>query len=183
MKNIINALIKFQSIVPKIQFDKTNPHFKSKYSSLSGIIETINDSLSKCELTFTQTFEVRDDKTILITTLFHSSGESLKSEMKMIEINDPQKTGSVVTYFKRYSLMAILGLSSVDDDDDANAVSVKQAKPDADKMYPMKTGRASPAQQRYIANVMKETNNVFCDVEKLTFDEADKIIKGFKHGK
>jgi len=175
MKQIIQALIKFQTIVPKIQFDKTNPHFRSKYSSLSGIIETINDSLSKCELTFTQTFEVRDGHSILITTLFHSSGESIKSEMKMIEIPDPQKTGSVITYFKRYSLMAILGLSSVEDDDDANAATEITFKQEQPKDRP-----ASQAQIKAIATWAAKNKVIIENIDKLTNNQAQEYFKKMK---
>jgi hypothetical protein len=36
--------------------------------------------------------------------------------MKLPEIPDPQKMGSAVTYYRRYTLGSLLGLQSVDDD-------------------------------------------------------------------
>lgn len=177
MKQIIQALIKFQTIVPKIQFDKTNPHYKSKYSSLSGIIETINEALSKSDLTFTQTFEIREGQSILLTTLYHSSGEFIRSEMKMIEIQDPQKYGSCITYFKRYSLMAILGLSSVEEDDDANmaapAIHKEQVKPQSDRP-------ASQAQIKAVATWAAKNNIKIDNIDKLTNNQVQEYFKQMK---
>ena len=45
--------------------------------------------------------------------------------MTMQELTDPQKMGSMITYYRRYTLQSLLGLQA--EDDDGNSAS--QAKP------------------------------------------------------
>jgi hypothetical protein len=46
-----------------------------------------------------------------------SDGEnSIESGVKLPEINDPQKLGSAITYFRRYTLQSLLSLQAEDDD-------------------------------------------------------------------
>ena len=46
------------------------------------------------------------------------------SGLKLPEISDPQKLGSCITYYRRYTLGSLLGLQS--EDDDGNAASGNQ---------------------------------------------------------
>ncbi len=185
MKNIISALIKFQSIVPKISNDKTNPHFRNNYASLSGIIETINESLTKCDLTFYQRFttDERSERNLLMTALAHSSGEIIDSTIILPEIADPQKMGSAITYYKRYSLLAILSLSSTDDDDDANNASqeFRQALPKP--AYKPSSKPASPAQLKSILAWAARTKVVIENPESMTSDQAQEYFKKMNEGK
>jgi hypothetical protein len=121
IKEIAKALIVFHVKVDKISKDATNPFFKSRYASLSNILETINDALNESGLAVCQ-FPVNEHG--LTTILIHSeSGEFISAcyEMKPVK-DDPQSRGSAITYQRRYALAAILGLN-IDDDDDANAAS------------------------------------------------------------
>lgn len=58
------------------------------------------------------------------TTLLHESGESKTSSPCWLPVakKDPQGYGSAITYARRYSLAAMLGIS-VDKDDDGNEAS------------------------------------------------------------
>lgn len=38
------------------------------------------------------------------------------SGLKLPDLNDPQKLGSAITYYRRYTLASLLGLQAVDDD-------------------------------------------------------------------
>ena len=121
LQNIAKALIVFHLKVDTIRKDASNPFFKSKYASLSNILEAIDEPLIEAGLTFCQ---FPSGEYCLTTILMHGeSGEFLQStcEMKPVK-NDPQGIGSVITYQRRYALSAILGLN-IDDDDDANAAS------------------------------------------------------------
>jgi hypothetical protein len=57
---------------------------------------------------------------VLATTLAHSSGEWIRSELP-IRAKDasPQAQGSAITYARRYALAAIVGLAQIDDDAEA----------------------------------------------------------------
>ena len=118
IKNLAQALITFHLKVENIKKDASNPFFKSKYASLSNILETINIPLCESGLSFSQ---FPSGENSLITILMHAeSGEYLQSDYIMNPVkNDPQGKGSVITYQRRYALAAVLGLN-VEDDDDAN---------------------------------------------------------------
>lgn len=118
IKNISAALITFHVKVDKVSKDSTNPFFKSKYASLSNILDAINDPLNESGLTFSQ-FPTGDNG--LTTILLHAeSGEYMEAEYTMRPVkDDPQGRGSVITYQRRYALAAILGLN-IDEDDDGN---------------------------------------------------------------
>lgn len=123
IKNVAKALLLFQTKMESISKDSTNPFFKSKYCSLSNILENIQLPLAEAGLCFSQ----MPDEHSLTTIIIHAdSGEYLESSyiMPVAKQNDPQAVGSSITYARRYALGAILGLN-IDDDDDANAATVK----------------------------------------------------------
>jgi hypothetical protein len=56
------------------------------------------------------------------TLVVHVSGAVHQSPpLRLTAPNDPQKVGSAVTYARRYSLMATLGIAAADEDDDGAA--------------------------------------------------------------
>jgi hypothetical protein len=116
--NLSKALVTFHVKVDKVKKDATNPFFKSKYASLSNILEAINEPLIESGLCFSQ---FPQDENGLTTILMHSeSGEFLQATYIMKPVkDDPQGRGSVITYQRRYALAAVLGLN-IDEDDDAN---------------------------------------------------------------
>jgi hypothetical protein len=118
IKEIAGALITFHLKVENIKKDSTNPFFKSKYASLSNILDAISTPLEESGLSFSQ---LPTGDSGLTTILMHSkSGEYLQADYTMKPSkDDPQGRGSAITYQRRYALSAILGLN-IDEDDDAN---------------------------------------------------------------
>jgi len=49
--------------------------------------------------------------------------------MRLPEIQDPQKVGSAVTYYRRYTLQSLLSLQAEDDDANSASATVKNTKP------------------------------------------------------
>jgi hypothetical protein len=121
IKNIAKALITFHLKVDTISKDSTNPFFKSKYASLSNILDAIATPLDESGLTFCQ-FPTGNDG--LTTILMHAdSGEFISADYSMKAAkDDPQGRGSALTYQRRYALSAILGLN-IDEDDDGNTAT------------------------------------------------------------
>lgn len=129
-KQITEALISFHLKVEKIKKDANNPFFKSKYASLSNILDAITIPLSESNLTFVQFPEGENG---LTSMLMHSSGEWIKSTYEMRPVkDDPQGRGSCITYQRRYALSAILGLNIADDDDGNEASAVGKQEPYSD---------------------------------------------------
>lgn len=117
---IAKALVGFHKEVGKIAKDSSNPFFKSKYASLSNILEGIGDALNNNSLSVVQ---FPEGENCLTTRIIHTSGEWMESTYCMKPSkDDPQGRGSALTYQRRYALGAILSLN-IDEDDDGNAAS------------------------------------------------------------
>lgn len=124
---LATALAKFQSEIKNPKNTETNPQFRSKYAPLDVVINTVRLPLAKQGLSFMQSTASAGENIIIVTMLIHESGEWIESEALTLpayqlksggakEFN-AQGAGSAITYGRRYSLSAILGISSEDDDD------------------------------------------------------------------
>jgi hypothetical protein len=70
---------------------------------------------------------------VLHTRLLHTSGQWIASEHPLPMSGKPQEIGSALTYARRYSLSALLGIAA-DEDDDANAASRSNGKDNTEKL-------------------------------------------------
>ncbi len=116
------ALSKAQADITGALKDSSNPFFKSKYADLASCWDACRKQLAANNLAVIQTVYVHweKDESVLATTLAHSSGEWIRSELP-IRAKDasPQAQGSAITYARRYALAAIVGLAQIDDDAEA----------------------------------------------------------------
>ena len=134
IKQIAAALAAFQAEVKDPARDGENPHFRSKYVQIDGLLAAVRPILSKHGLSVVQSTG-GDGQDISVTTeIMHTSGEWIRTDALILKAvkADPQGAGSAVTYGRRYSLSAALGVAW-DDDDDGNAASTppKAEKPKA----------------------------------------------------
>lgn len=107
MSELTKALIKFHCEVDKI--DKNAKGNYGKFADLANVLTTVTPALIKADLIITQTFLGNS----LVTTLRHVSGETETSTCDLIASegrNKTQEWGKAVTYQRRYSICAILGL-------------------------------------------------------------------------
>lgn len=123
MKEVYAAFIKFQSELKPVKEEAWNPHFKSTFADLSSILKAVTPLLAKNNLGVLQTCRVQESGTVLQTRIVHVSGEEIVSEMVLPFLPDPQKFGSLLTYYKRYQLQATLGVATKDEDDDGSHAS------------------------------------------------------------
>lgn len=120
---LAEALAKAQGQIKGAAKDSTNPHFKSKYADLASVWDACRTALSANGLSVVQLPDVSADGVFLHTTLAHSSGQWMRGTMPVRPVQDtPQGLGSALTYARRYSLAAMVGVAP-DDDDDGNAAS------------------------------------------------------------
>jgi hypothetical protein len=169
---IIPAFIAFQSDMPSVPKDGNNPHFKSKYATLGAITEATRPHLAKHGLGFMQWMSNRDGYQLIVTRIMHTSGQWMEDEGYMLNPtkNDPQGMGSAVTYARRYTLGASLGIITEDDDDGNRASEPAPAKKPAPKPEP------APLQEPDWFNDLGELN----DKGKLA---AKSIHEGFEWAK
>jgi len=123
---IASALSKFQGSVGAIEKNK-NVNIKTKsgfsikynYADLADIMRTIRKPLSENGLSVSHSLQAKDNDRILVTTIFHISGQWLRSFLPIGPTADEKTLGSKITYFRRYSLSSLLGIVT-DDDVDAD---------------------------------------------------------------
>jgi len=122
-----DALAKAQGQIKNASKDSLNPHFKSKYADLASIWEACKEALVKNQIAVTQWPIASDDsKQHLITRLAHK-GEWMQARISIpMDKQNAHGVGSAITYAKRYSLAAALGVA--DEDDDGNAAIKSPAK-------------------------------------------------------
>lgn len=110
---------------------KTNPFFQSQYAPLSQVLEEAKKVLRDHGLFIYQQVGGTPDKAQCIwveSVIAHENGAEIRSGRLYLPIPDkkPQTAGSAITYARRYSLMAILGVAGEDEDDDANTTILRK---------------------------------------------------------
>ena len=128
---LAGALAKAQGAMTSAEFDRTNPHFGSRYMSLASLWATIRGPLSANGLSVLQLVSADGLLVSVETLLAHESGEFVQTTLKLTARDvSAQSLGSLVTYLRRYALSALVGVVG-DDDDDANAAdALKSVKPE-----------------------------------------------------
>ena len=111
--NINQKLFNLQQEIGTISKDASNPFYKSKYFVINSLINQLNPLLKKHRLLLLQPIE--EDSVYSKLICVDGTGGVI-SGLKLPEINDPQKLGSAITYYRRYTLASLLGLQAVDDD-------------------------------------------------------------------
>ena len=125
------ALAKFQANVKQPMKDKDNPFFRSKYVPLENVVEAITQEAPKHGLSFVQ-WALNDDtgRVGVATMLMHESGEFIEFDPVHMKADKEtaQGAGALISYLKRYSLSAVFGITSDQDDDGNSASGNKVAK-------------------------------------------------------
>ena len=129
-QNLSQALVAAQADMPALQRNALNPHFSSKFISLDSLLENVLPVLNKHDLALIQTPTVLDGEPALTTRLWHgATGEFIEDTMLLVmDKSNPQGQGSGITYARRYSLQAILGLAAEQDDDGNAATAGRENK-------------------------------------------------------
>jgi len=153
---IATALAKAQADIKKLERNRevevrtrSGGSYKFKYATLDHIIEHIREPLTKNGLWFTQLIETHEGKYRLVTRLLHESGEAIESHTPLlVSGGNNQEFGSALTYMRRYSLSALLGLAA-DDDDDGNHADGNESQPTGQpkKQKPPAQQTAPPQEQ------------------------------------
>lgn len=121
-----------------------NPHFGNRYAPLDEVLRVIQPVFD-AGYDIRQTCWVEAPGHILfVTELSDEQGKAVKSvSFPFVGATDPQKTGSAITYARRYGLLLLFNLVG-EEDDDAEAAHGrgKTSKPKASK--PKATKSAAP---------------------------------------
>jgi hypothetical protein len=205
---LATALNKVQQTELFALTDKENPFFKSKYADLSSVWSVARKPLTENGLSVSQTMDKGSNgDPVIITTLFHNSGQWLRGRLEIpAPKKDPQSFGAAITYGRRYSLAAILGICPEDDDAESAMKRNNNSKKKASKPAPKKETKtqkgddaATQAQYKKLYAMLKNNGFEDDDVElfkdflkdkyqveyltkkkiSLTFDVFDKAVDSF----
>lgn len=125
LASIAKALAAFQAEVKQPEKSAKNPHFKSNYVPLEGVVDVVNKFGPKHGLSYMQEPIYQDEKAGAQTMVMHESGEWILFEPLLLPVGQKataQTAGSAITYARRYSLGSAFGIAS-EVDDDANSAS------------------------------------------------------------
>jgi hypothetical protein len=114
------ALAKAQAAFPPISRDrevtvqmKTGGSYKFKYAPLDSLLSAVRVPLAANGLAIVQLL----DEDVLVTSLLHESGAILSGRTPIPATEGVQAYGSAITYLRRYSIQALLGIAAEEDDD------------------------------------------------------------------
>jgi hypothetical protein len=117
-------LVAFLNAIGNVSADRINPAYKSRYASLSEILDTVKAVAREHNLAVHQSLSSAEGQVRVTTTFLHASGESHDSgTLSFVAPGDAQKLGSAITYLRRQSLQTACGISTDIDDDGAKASS------------------------------------------------------------
>lgn len=181
ISQIALAMSKFKmkvGIIPKdqkvtIRNEKNGTSYDYFYADLAGIDEKITPAEFENELAHTQLFEEVASGTILHTVILHSSGQWLRSTIKVAEHEKIQSLGGEITYLRRYALAAAYGLVTDKDDDGSLANETSRKKKEESKVD-HQTGEIKSSNTNYITE--KQQKKIYA----MTMDCIDyrqKLIK------
>jgi len=169
-------LIKVQSALESVGKSSLNPHFKNKYANLTDILSVVKPALNNNNFFLTQKVLIKDGSEVLRTEITHKSGQVLESEapLNVADRNNPQKYGSAITYMRRYSLTALLGIEEEDDD----GQKATQQKAPVDRPL-------NPAEIATLQKIIDKVSEVDPDFSIITMCEALKIksLAEIKHSR
>lgn len=136
MSKIYGQLLQFQNKLRKVNKDAKGYNYS--YASFDNVVETIAPELKTQGLGYTHTFDGQD----IVCTLFNTEGETITSKLTLSTeilkgMNASQSMGAAITYARRYTLTAILGLVTDDDTDGVvNTPKTKQNTPQGQNQAP-----------------------------------------------
>lgn len=127
--NLSNKFMQVLNEVPNFVTDETAQagNRTYKYLNLATILKTIKPVFEKHGLAFSQrvTFDNAEEARQVIgtveTVIFDSEEQMVACSYPFFVTGDPQQVGSAITYARRYSLYAVLGIFPDKDDDGAYA--------------------------------------------------------------
>ena len=122
-KAYTSAFNKFSKLCPVIL--KTRKAHNTMYAGLAETLNAIEPALQECGLTKSWRTDQADGTITVTCYITHIKGHIETTSLSAApdttgSKNDAQSVGSIVSYLERYTIFAILGLASADQDFDGN---------------------------------------------------------------
>jgi len=121
----MKKLLEVKKQIGVLKKNSKNPFFKSAYLDLNDLLNAVEPLLLDNGLVLLQPVEGNN----VCTVIYDSENEQEICSSSMVipdNITDPQKLGSCITYFRRYTLKSLLAIAETDDDGN---LAAKKTKP------------------------------------------------------
>ena len=121
LEQLATALAAAQGQMAGALKDSENPFYQSRYADLASVWKACRKALADNQLSVVQSADAGVNAEIIgvtvTTLLIHSSGQWIESELTLWpKDSSPQAVGSAISYARRYSLAAMVGVYQADDD-------------------------------------------------------------------
>ena len=111
----MKKLLEVKKQIGNLKKNSKNPFFKSAYLDLNDLLNAVEPLLHEQGLILLQPIELGVVSSVLYDA--ETGAEVCSSRMIIPDnITDPQKLGSCITYFRRYTLKSLLAIAETDDD-------------------------------------------------------------------
>lgn len=141
-ETLADALAKAQANMTHAVADKQNAFLGNKYADLASVYEACRGALTEQGIAIVQIFETIDDGSVFMRTSLLKGEERIDSRLPLQWVRDWHSMGSAITYARRYSLSAIVGVAPEDDDGSQAMDAMKKAKTAGSrKSYPQRKSR------------------------------------------
>ena len=133
LKNLRQKLFEFQKLHLRIGKNAEagkDSKWWYKYATLDKIWDEILDHMDRLGILESSAIKYNDSNNVFVyTTLFNvdDTSDTMCSLFPLDSTLSPQDMGKVITYGRRYNLVALLNLKIIGEDDDAQGVGSKKA--------------------------------------------------------
>lgn len=115
------------------------PGTSFRHATLGNVVATISPALGRHQLSHSWGVRREGDRVHVTCKLTHALGHSEEITLDGAldtsgSKNNIQSLGSTITYLERYTLLAITGLATEDQDDDGGGAEKPEVKPDLEKI-------------------------------------------------
>ncbi len=106
-----------QHAIDGLSKKEENPFFHSKYVDLNQIIDALRPMELEQKISITMPLSSDGGRPAVGLIIKDLEGdEVIENFVTIPDLQDPQKMGSAITYFRRYALMSFFNLKAEDDD-------------------------------------------------------------------
>ena len=186
--DLVTALAKAQQEFGKAVKDSNNPAYNSKYADLGTVIDAVRPALNKHGIALVQYDAANHEtQTAIVVTALHHGEQWIATSAEAPAVGhkgyNVQSLGAAWTYLRRYTLQAICGMAS--EDDDGNSLTGAEPKgkisiAEAERRFDERVAKQAPAptQVATASGVKVEGDKLICTIlgvqKKKTTGESPK---------
>ena len=127
-ETLADCLAKAQAEMTNAVADKQNAFLGNKYADLASVYDACREQLTSQGIAIVQVFETIDDGSVFLRTSLLKGDERIDSRLPLQWVKDWHSMGSAITYARRYSLSAIVGVAPEDDDGSQAMKAIKKTE-------------------------------------------------------